>query len=132
MSLRARRAARREEEVAAQERAARKRRAEEVKAALARGEVLVNRSLLVRNSYSPDFVMRGTYRAVEFACRGCAKVEIWTPAQQKWWYEIAKGDVNSTAVMCRTCRRKERERRAEARRVHLEGVARKRGEGLSG
>jgi hypothetical protein len=45
--------------------------------------------------------------------------------QQKWWYETAKGDVFTKAVRCRACRTKERARKAAARRVHLEGLARK-------
>jgi hypothetical protein len=78
------------------------------------------------NSYGvPAFVARGYYIDMPFRCAGCGEEEVWTPAQQKWWYEVAKGFVDSTATRCRLCRRKERERRAEARRVHLEGVARK-------
>jgi len=60
-----------------------------------------------------------------FRCADCGKEEVWTGSQQKWWYEIAKGFVYSSAVRCRACRRKERARRDEARRVHLEGIARK-------
>ena len=60
-----------------------------------------------------------------FRCQGCGKEETWTAAQQKWWYEVAKGYVYSTAKLCRPCRKKAQARRAEARRVHLEGVARK-------
>jgi hypothetical protein len=78
------------------------------------------------NSYGvPSFVARGFYIDVPFRCVDCGGEEVWTPAQQKWWYEVAKGFVDSTATRCRLCRRKERERRAEARRVHFEGVARK-------
>src|SRR4051812_7048116 len=48
-------------------------------------------------------------------------VFVWTATQPKWWYEVAKGGVWMTAQRCRACRRRERERKAEARRVHLEG-----------
>jgi Probable zinc-ribbon domain len=83
-------------------------------------------SLAPYKSYgAPAFVMRGYYEDVPFRCRGCSRDEIWTAAQQKWWYEVAKGYVYSTAKLCRPCRKKEQARRAEARRVHLEGVARK-------
>ena len=51
--------------------------------------------------------------------------EIWTAAQQQWWYEEAQGDVWTTAVRCRTCRSSERARKAEARRIHLAGLAMK-------
>src|SRR5262245_41297166 len=74
---------------------------------------------------APDYVMRGYYLDLSFRCQGCGKEEIWTAAQQKWWYEVAKGYVYSSAKLCRACRKKEQARRAEARRVHLEGVARK-------
>ncbi|MDQ8036233.1 MAG: zinc-ribbon domain-containing protein [Pedobacter sp.] len=60
-----------------------------------------------------------------FICRDCGSAELWTAKQQKWWYEIAKGNINSTAVRCRSCRTRERTRQAEARRIHLEGLARK-------
>jgi hypothetical protein len=78
------------------------------------------------NSYGvPPFVARGYYVDAEFRCAGCRKEEVWRATQQKWWYEVAKGNVESRAKLCRACRRVERERQAEARRIHLEGVARK-------
>jgi hypothetical protein len=91
------------------------------------GTVLVNPTALrPYNSYgAPLFVMRGFYGDQPFSCKECGKEEIWTATQQKWWYEIAKGEVWSGAIHCRACRRRERERKAEARRVHLEGVAKK-------
>jgi hypothetical protein len=78
------------------------------------------------NSYGqPDFVERGFYLDVPFTCVSCGKQEIWTAHQQKWWYEVAKGPVQSTANRCRPCRRRERDRSAESRRAHLEGLTRK-------
>ena len=74
---------------------------------------------------TPAFVMRGYYQNIPFRCQGCGKDEIWTAMQQKWWYEVAKGYVYSTASFCRPCRKKEQARRTEARRVHLEGIERK-------
>jgi hypothetical protein len=92
------------------------------------GAVPANPELLAPfNSYGvPRFVERGFYLDVSFDCIGCGKPEIWTAAQQKWWFEVAKGYAYSTARRCRACRRRERERREAARRIHLEGVARKR------
>jgi hypothetical protein len=86
--------------------------------------VPVNEELLApNNSYgAPDFVRRGYYIDTPFRCVDCNKEEIWTGTQQKWWYEVAKGFVYSSAIRCRGCRHKERQRRAEARRVHLEGL----------
>jgi hypothetical protein len=78
------------------------------------------------NSYGvPPFVARGYYVDATFQCVVCEKQEIWRATQQKWWYEVAKGNVESRAKLCNSCRRAERERKAEARRVHLEGVAKK-------
>jgi putative zinc ribbon protein len=92
--------------------------------------VSVNEAALApNNSYgAPDFVRRGYYVDIPFRCKDCGKEEIWTGAQQKWWYEVAKGFVYSTAILCRVCRRKDQERRKEARRIHFEGVARKQSE----
>ena len=86
--------------------------------------VPVNEELLApNNSYgAPDFVRRGYYVDRPFRCVDCNKEEVWTGAQQKWWYEVAKGFAYSAAVRCRLCRREERARREEARRVHLQGV----------
>jgi hypothetical protein len=82
--------------------------------------------LAPNNSYgAPDFVRRGFYVDRPFRCVDCGKAEVWTGTQQKWWYEVAKGFVYTTAVRCRLCRRKQRERSAESRRVHLEGIERK-------
>lgn len=91
------------------------------------GTAPVNAALLAPyNSYGvPAFVERGYYVDIPFQCEGCGKLEIWSAAQQKWWYEVAKGYVYSTAKLCRSCRRREQAHRAEARHVHLEGVARK-------
>lgn len=78
------------------------------------------------NSYGqPAFVERGFYMDVAFKCKVCGKEEVWRATQQKWWYEVAKGNVETRAVRCNACRRAERERRAQARRVHLEGLERK-------
>ena len=89
--------------------------------------VPVNEALLApNNSYgAPDFVRRGYYVDRPFRCVDGNKVEVWTGSQQKWWYEVAKGFAYSTAIRCRLCRRKERARREEARRIHLEGLGRK-------
>ena len=83
-------------------------------------------ALAPNNSYgAPDFVRRGYYVDRPFRCVDCNKEEVWTGSQQKWWYEVAKGFAYSTAIRCRLCRRSERARREEARRIHLEGLARK-------
>ncbi len=60
-----------------------------------------------------------------FTCRDCGVLELWTAKQQKWWYEVAKGYIDSTAVRCRPCRKKEQARKATAREVHQRGLAEK-------
>ena len=94
----------------------------------ARGHVPVNPLNLGRNpSYgTPDFVTRGYYLDRPFDCKECGTAQIWTETQQKWWYEAAKGDVWAVAVLCRACRRREQARRAAARKIHLEGLEKKR------
>ena len=78
------------------------------------------------NSYGvPAFVARGHYVDQSFTCVDCRSEEVWRATQQKWWYEVAKGNVESGAIRCRNCRQAERHRRDEARRVHLEGIAKK-------
>lgn len=58
-------------------------------------------------------------------CRECGAEEVWPAERQKWWYEVTKGDINTDAVLCRTCREREKQRKEEARRVHLEGLKKK-------
>lgn len=58
-------------------------------------------------------------------CRGCGKEEVWKAENQKWWYEVIKGDINTKAVSCRSCRAEEKARKELARRTHLAGVERK-------
>lgn len=87
----------------------------------------MNRDLLrPTNSYGiPDFVEREFYVDRPFVCKDCGKSEVWTATQQKWWYETAKGDVWTVAVR-RPCRRRERERKAQARRIQSQGLGRRR------
>jgi hypothetical protein len=84
--------------------------------ASASGVAVDLRALAPHNSYSqPDFVERGYYVDKPFECQACGISQTWSAAQQKWWYEVAKGDVFSTAKLCRPCRQEERARREEAR-----------------
>jgi hypothetical protein len=84
-------------------------------------------NLSPNNSYGiPEFVKRGFYEDMPFTCKHCRSPQIWTAQQQHWWYELAKGDVWTIAVLCRPCRLRERERKVLARKIHLEGLLRKR------
>jgi hypothetical protein len=51
-------------------------------------------------SYNPKL----WYVDYEFACVDCGCHDVWTAEQQKWWYEEAKGPIQSRAVRCRGCR----------------------------
>ena len=55
------------------------------------------------------------YYDIQFTCCDCGSEEVWTAEQQKWWYEDVGGYFFATAVRCRPCRQKERERKKEAR-----------------
>lgn len=105
-----------------------KRQAERRVESETRGPARVNVAALAPyNSYGlPTFVARGFYEDLAFTCVKCDAPQVWRAWQQKWWYEVAKGSVESTAKLCRPCRRREQARRADARRVHLEGLQRKR------
>lgn len=62
------------------------------------------------------------YRDELFVCKSCGKEETWTALQQRWWYEIARGPIDSTAVACRTCRKAKRASDAES--LHKAWIAR--------
>ncbi len=62
------------------------------------------------------------YRDTTFVCIDCGVEEVWTAMQQKWWYEEAKGQLDTVAKRCHECRRTERRRRLQARRAHIEGL----------
>ena len=87
------------------------------------GVVLADKSELQHNNtYGP---LPTYYLDMPFTCVDCGSEEVWTAIQQKWWYEIAKGNINSTAIRCRPCRKIKREIGVGARRVHMEGLERK-------
>ena len=102
-------------------------RAAKAQAAQLKGRVLVNpENLAPTNSYgTPEFVARGFYVDMPFSCKACGKPQLWTATQQKWWYESAKGDVWTIAILCRPCRLRERARKEAVLREYQEGQARK-------
>jgi hypothetical protein len=69
----------------------------------------------------PDY-----YRDTWFTCKDCGEKDLWTAKQQQRWYEEQGGEIEAVAIRCRACRRKEKVRREAARKVHLEGLLRKR------
>ena len=46
-----------------------------------------------------------------FVCRKCGKTEIWKAADQKWYYEEAKGHTDARAVECHDCRTTKKKKR---------------------
>jgi hypothetical protein len=87
------------------------------------GAVMADRNeLLHNNTYGP---LPRFYVDKIVVCRNCGKEEVWPAARQKWWYEVAKGNINTDAVYCRNCRDKEKARKAEARKAHFEGLGKK-------
>ncbi len=88
------------------------------------GAVAADHSQLAHNNtYGP---LPRFYVDKIIRCRHCGAEELWSAERQKWWYEVAKGNIFTQAVLCRACRAKAGKGRL-ARRVHLEGIARKRG-----
>jgi len=57
------------------------------------------------NSYGPAKLY---YEDLPFTCRDCGAEQVWTAQQQWWWYEVAKGPIQSTAIRCRACRQARR------------------------
>ena len=51
-------------------------------------------------------------------------IELWNEVekQQKWWYETAKGHIDSTAIRCRRCRKIIKEQKLEQKK-HMEEMA---------
>lgn len=65
-------------------------------------------------SWSP--VPRYYYRYREFDCQSCGMTEVWTARQQQWWYEVAQGELQTTATTCRSCRKRKQQASREAAR----------------
>jgi Probable zinc-ribbon domain len=76
----------------------------------AAGRITADHAQLAHNNtygLLPEF-----YEDRSFTCRNCGSSEVWAAARQKWWYEIAKGNIYSEAVLCLRCRKARREQAA--------------------
>ena len=82
--------------------------------------VPVNPDEIVYHSMFPKIPLFYVDKA--FVCKDCGATEVWTARQQKWWYEIAKGSFETTAVRCRACRDKLKSEK-DAQRKHMEEMA---------
>lgn len=85
--------------------------------------VLANRQTLLRkhpdyNSYSgyPWY-----YRDRAFNCQDCGQAQVWSAAQQKWWYEEIGGNLYSQATRCRACRQAHRQAHRQEHKKNPEG-----------
>lgn len=45
-----------------------------------------------------------------YVCRCCGSRQVWTAAQQQWWYETLGQHIDSDAVECQSCRYERRKR----------------------
>lgn len=87
------------------------------------GALAADQAALAHNHTYSVFPLYYVDRRV--VCRDCGIEEVWSAARQKWWYEVAKGPIHSTAVRCRACRKVEQARRVAARKAQQEGFAAK-------
>ena len=76
------------------------------------GSVLANLAELSHNNTYGRLPRFYVDRVV--VCRNCSTEEVWPAERQKWWYEVAKGNINTQAVQCRSCRAAERQRKEDA------------------
>lgn len=77
--------------------------------------------LVHNNTYGPLPLF---YVDKSFECRDCSAEEVWTAKSQKWWYEVAKGNIDSTAIHCHSCRVKRRKEK-EQQKIHMEEMAKR-------
>jgi hypothetical protein len=73
------------------------------------------------NTYGP---LPFFYVDKAFNCRDCSAHEVWTAKNQKWWFEIAKGNIDSTAIHCLSCRIKRRKEK-QRQKAHMEEMAKR-------
>ncbi len=59
-----------------------------------------------------------------FNCQDCGAHEVWTAKKQKWWFEIAKGNIDSTAIHCLNCRVKRRKEKEQQKMLMCEAAKR--------
>lgn len=96
----------------------------ELQVGLKKGTIIaVDRTKVFSRSVLPE--IPDYYRDTLFTCKDCGEQELWTAKQQQRWYEEQGGEIEAIAIRCRACRGKEKLRRELARKIHLEGLARK-------
>jgi len=78
-------------------------------------DVLVGKAALGPRGGFPKYAPHGYYADRSFQCKDCGKDEVWTATQQKWWYEVAKGNPYVVRVRCTPCGRAYQRRRLKSR-----------------
>ena len=81
--------------------------------------IRVGTSLLGPTGTFPEFASCGIYSDYKFSCKDCGVSEIWTASQQKWWYEVANGNLYTRAARCNSCRKKHKLHAEESRQRQL-------------
>lgn len=79
-----------------------------------RGEGVALADVALLAEHNNSYGLPSYYVDLPFECAGCGAHEVWTAKQQKWWYEVALGNINSTARYCSACRRARREHREQS------------------
>jgi hypothetical protein len=59
---------------------------------------------LGKQNQTSAFTQKLFYEDYDFVCRDCGRDEVWTAEAQKWWFEVAKGPIQSLATRCQACR----------------------------
>ncbi|WP_062260919.1 zinc-ribbon domain containing protein [Endozoicomonas arenosclerae] len=54
-----------------------------------------------------------------YICVDCKSEEMWSARDQKWWYEVAKGHIDSRAIRCLSCRNKIKAEK-DQQKAHME------------
>jgi DNA-directed RNA polymerase subunit RPC12/RpoP len=81
-----------------------------------------------KQNQTSAFTQKLFYEDQEYVCRDCGKSKVWTAEAQKWWFEVAKGPIQSRAIRCRECRVALREahqgtpRRSQPDRLKADGA----------
>jgi len=81
--------------------------------------IRVGSSLIGQDGSFPEFAPCGIYSDYQFSCKDCGVSETWTASQQKWWYEVAKGNLYTRAARCNSCRKKHKLHATESRQRQL-------------
>ena len=89
-----------------------------------KGAVKANKEMLVTVSMPEMVKFPLFYIDKPFKCKECGTVKIWTAKHQKWWYEIIKGSIETTAVLCKSCRLKKKQEKLD-KKEHMKEMANK-------